>query len=93
MTARGPWYITRTAILDYHRIATGSVDEPDDEQFAAAKESLVDALKIAHHVRHRRNGLDLWRLQGSPRLRLLVSTAQRPEGDLPQLVRVLPEHD
>jgi len=93
MTTRSPWYITRTAILDYHRISTGSTSDPDDEQFDAAKEALLEALRSAHFVGGRRNGLELWRLQGQPRLRLLLATAPHTRGVFPQLVRVLPEHD
>jgi hypothetical protein len=93
MTARGPWYLSAAAVRQYHRIATGSADAPDDEQFDAAALALQEAVGRARKVRDQRNGLELWRLSGRPRLRLLVSYAERPEGDLPQLVSVLPEHD
>lgn len=93
MPIQGPWYLSARAVREYHRIATGRVDDPDDDQFDAAAEALQEAVGRARKVRVQHNGLELWRLTGSPRLRLLVSTEHRPEGDLPQLVRVLPEHD
>jgi hypothetical protein len=93
MTARGPWYLSARAVREYHRIATGRVDEPDDEQFDAAAEALQEAVGLARRIKVLPHGEELWRLRGRPRLRLLVSYAVRPEGELPQLVRVLPEHD
>lgn len=93
MTVTGPWYISARAVREYHRIATGSTSDPDDEQFDAAAIELGEAVRRAHFSRTQRNGLQLWRLSGTPRLRLLVSTQRRQEGELPQLVNVLPEHD
>ncbi len=93
MPITGPWYISARAVREYHQIATGSASQPDDDQFDAAAQALGEATRSAHFVRTQRNGLQLWRLSGEPRLRLLISTEPRPEGNLPQLVRVLPEHD
>jgi hypothetical protein len=87
----GPWYISARAVREYCAIATGH-PPADDDAFDEAAKALSEAVKKARFVCVQDSGLQLWRLQGSPRLRLLVSTRPRTEGDLPQLVQVLPEH-
>lgn len=85
-----PWYITHRAVEDYCELH-GWPD--DDEHFDRGENELLELAERAHHVRDQDNGLQLWRGPTPGRLRLLVSTAKRPEGDLPQLVRVLPASD
>jgi hypothetical protein len=91
MTAQGPWFITARAVRDYLTITHR--DPRDEDAFADGEDELLELVRRAAYVRNQRNGLQLWRVRGSPRLRLLVSTDKRQEGDLPQVVTVLPEHD
>jgi len=85
-----PWYITRRAVEEYCELR-GWPD--DDEHFDRAEDELLVIAEVAHHVRDQDNGLQLWRAPKPTQIRLLVSTAKRPEGELPQLVRVLPQSD
>ncbi len=90
MTTRGPWYITQRAAEEYRELR-GWPD--DDEHFDRAEDDLLELARQAHHVRTQDNGLELYRGPSPGRLRLLVSTAQRVEGELPQLVQVLAQSD
>ncbi|MBN1610856.1 MAG: hypothetical protein JW940_29765 [Polyangiaceae bacterium] len=90
MTIRGPWYLSARAVRDY-LVLTGR-DPKDEDAFASGEDELAELVRRAQFVRTQDNGLQQWRLTGTPRLRLLVSTRARPEGNLPQLVRVLPKH-
>ena len=88
MTASGPWYLSARAVREYGRLAR--LDTSTDDGFDRAAMSLQEYVAQAHHVRDQDNGLQLWRGPRPLRLRLLVSTARRREGPLPQLVTVLP---
>lgn len=88
MSPRGRWYISARAVREYAAIVRRPVDTDDD--FADREDELIDLCAAAHHQRDQRNGLQLWRTGRPLRLRLLVSPTPRPEGDLPQLVSVLP---
>lgn len=93
MPLQGPWYISARAIKEY--LSLSGRDPLNEDHFAAGEDELARITSSAHHVRNQDNGLQLWRAHNLPaplgRLRLLVSTARRGEGDLPQLVSVLPE--
>lgn len=91
-STRGPWFITARAVREYLEL-TGR--EPTEEAFPDGEDELLEIAadeSRRHLVRVQDNGQELWRLRGKPRLRLLVATNPRPEGPLPQLVRVLAEH-
>lgn len=90
--ARGPWFITARAVREYLTL-TGR--EPTEQAFPDGEDELLEIARDEsrrHFVRRQDNGQDLYRLRGTPRLRLLVAPGPRPEGPLPQLVRVLAEH-
>lgn len=93
MTLQGPWYISARAIKEY--LALTGREPTNEAHFASGEDELAKITSSAHHVRNQDNGLQLWRASNLPdplgRLRLLVSTARRREGDLPQLVSVLAE--
>lgn len=89
MALQGPWYISARAIKEY--LALTARDPLDEDNFAAGEDELALVCSSAHHVRNQDNGLQLWRARSPERYRLLVSTARRNEGDLPQLVSVLAE--
>lgn len=94
MTACGPWYITAAACRDYMAI-TGL---PDTEAgFAAAEDALIE-LASATVASGRvpapmRSGALRYRGPRPLRLTLIVTPDPRPEGELPQLVRVLGPHN
>lgn len=94
MTARGPWYITAAACRDYMAI-TGL---PDTEAgFAAAEDALIE-LASATVASGRvpapmRSGALRYRGPRPARLTLIVTVDPRPEGPLPQLVRVMSSHE
>jgi len=100
MTVRGPWYLSVSAVRDYLRI-TGRPDVTDGPVFHRAEEELVKmCLRAAELADANPNGPKrtpsglLQYRGGLPlRLRLLVAPDPREEGRLPQLVKVLPEHD
>lgn len=82
------WYLSARAVREYAALAR--LGNPDDEAVFDRAESQLGAIaQKAHHLRDQANGLQLWRGGRPLRLRLLVSTAERAEGDLPQLVSVL----
>lgn len=93
MTARGPWYITARAVRDYAALASLG-DADDDDVFAQAEESLIElaAATVASGRKPARlaSGALSYRGPSPLRLRLHVVERPRPEGPLPQLVRVLP---
>lgn len=92
---KGPWYITMTAVEQY--CALTKRDAEDDQQFDDAEDELTEIAATAKHSRNQDNGLMLYRATRSPRCaeryRLLVSPTPTREGNLPQLVRVMPESD
>lgn len=87
------WYISVTAIRAYMRIA-GYRDETDGEWFDRAERELFDLASLARPVGAPRDGRWLtYRAKADirgrrTRLDLIVSTEERAEGDLPQLVMV-----
>lgn len=85
----GRWYVTESAVHDYQWCLQRLGQELD---FGTAQGDLIDLSTVARHIRDQRNGLQLWRAPGKPRLRLLVSLRTREEDDRPVLVKVLPEH-
>lgn len=89
MPLQGPWYISARAIKEY--LTLTNRDPNNEDHFAAGEDELAMVCSGAHHVRNQDNGLQLWRARPPERYRLLVSTARRNEGDLPQLVSVLAE--
>lgn len=87
MTILGRWYISVRAVREYAtlaRLPCATEDELHERTMELAR--LAEG---AHYVQTQRNGLEQWRLGRPRRWRLLVSTAERPEGELPQLVRVM----
>lgn len=93
MTVRGPFYLTSAAVRQYAELIGYDVTSTD--AFDDAEEELANRCARAKLKREQDNGLQLWRLAkdgGLGRFRLLVSTAPRPGGNLPQVVQVLPEH-
>ena len=84
MSARGRWYVTLAACEAYRRIR-GWPD--DDAHFERAERELI-ALADTATLRETRGHLQLWRSGRPLQLRWLVSTAPRPEGELPQVVWV-----
>jgi hypothetical protein len=85
---RGRWYISARAVREYAAIVRRPVEAEED--FLAREGELLGLIAGAHRQRVQDNGLELWRTGRPLRLRLLVSHEPRPEGPLPQLVRVLP---
>lgn len=92
---RGPWYITAQAVRDYVRIA-GLGDPADEAVFDAAEDALMaiaEATAASGRVPARLDtGALRYRGPKPLRLNLIVTTDPRPEGPLPQLVRVMPSH-
>lgn len=91
ITIRGPWYVTRKAVEQF--CAVCKIDAENDDEFARAEELLIEQTKAARHVRNQANGIQLYRGPSPKRLRFLVAVGKRDEGELPQLVTVLPTHD
>ncbi len=88
MPIKGPWYLSARAIREFLALTNRDANE---DNFADGEDELATLCSGAHHVRNQDNGLQLWRGPQPGRYRLLVSTARRSEGDLPQLVSVLAE--
>lgn len=96
MTGRGPWYITASAVHDYAALARLG-DSADDDVFARAEVALMElaeeTVASGRKPRLMDSGALVYRGPRPLRLGLVVVTERRPEGPLPQLVRVLPEHN
>lgn len=90
MPVSGPWYITITAAEEYLRLLGRPVT---DETRARATEELAEiaARTVVSGRRPRRLDSGALRYRGPRpgRLGLIVVEESRPEGRLPQLVRVL----
>lgn len=93
-----PWYITRTAVDDYVRL-TRKASEVDNATWEACEDELMRESELAHRVmgedgqpRSLDSGAQLWRGGKPLRLQFVVSTEPHPNGQLPQLVRVLGSH-
>lgn len=95
MTIRGPWYISAAAVRDYMRIAGLSPADDGPDWDLAERELLRQARAIVEAGKQGRE-LEANRYQfrgGKPlRLRMIVSFERKAEGDLPQLIAVLPDH-
>lgn len=93
------FYVTLSAVEDFARLE--QLDTDPDDGLRRARELLTTRLRTANFCRRQQNGLQLWRLRQDahllgrklPRYRVLVSTERRPDGNLPQVVQVLPEHE
>jgi hypothetical protein len=83
--------VTVRAAREYATLA-GLPSSTDDDLQARTLE-LAEIVEGARLVRRQDNGLEQWRLGRPRKWRLMVSTTQRSEGDLPQLVSVLPSHE
>jgi hypothetical protein len=95
VTARGPWYVTARAVREYAALAR--LGNPDDEAvFAAAEDALIriaeETVASGRKPSRMRSGAMRFRGPRPARLTLIVVDQPRPEGPLPQLVRVLPSH-
>jgi hypothetical protein len=101
VTPRGPWYISAHAVRQYLRLMRRPVVDDGPEWDRAEDELLAMAGDCAERERNGirapkqlRMGADLLEYRGPRpwRLALIVSTAQRAEGTLPQLVDVRAGH-
>lgn len=88
------WYLSAAAVRSYLQLA-GLEDDDGGPQWAQAERELAAHCDAAHLVREeparQRQDWRTGRVQvgGRPqRLDLIVSTARRPEGPLPQLISV-----
>lgn len=93
MPVRGPWYITAAAVREYMAI----VGLPDtDAGFAEGEERLVEAaietVGSGRGPARMQSGALRYRGPRPERLTLVVVEGARPEGELPQLVRVMRAH-
>lgn len=97
--ADSPWYISVRAVGEYAKLL--GLDEEKDDDFDRCEDELVEVARVAKFEKISEGGLLEYRgkvpaegrklLRGrtpEDRLILLVSTAKRKEGDLPQLVRL-----
>jgi hypothetical protein len=93
---QGPWYVTVSAVRDYLRIR-GKPESDDGPDFEQAESELVELARAI--VATGKSGVELdsgaYRFRGPKplRLRLTVTYDKRPEGNLPQLVAVAPDHE
>lgn len=93
--SRCPWYISTRAVRRYLEIEDRPVVS-DGPGFERAEEELIQmalATMASERVpRHIHQHLLTYRGPKPRRHQLIVSTARRTEGDLPQLVDVVPAH-
>lgn len=92
---RGPWYISARAVREYAALA--ALGDPDDpEVWARAEGELIamaeETVASGRRPVRMRSGALRYRGPRPLRLGLVVVETRRPEGPLPQLVRVLGEH-
>jgi len=93
--ARGPWYISARAVRDYLALrGRAVVDDGSDWDHAAVELGRLAEQTVASGRRPKTMESGALRYRGPKPLRLglVVMPDPRPEGDLPQLVRVLPGH-
>jgi hypothetical protein len=91
------WYLSARAVRSFARLRRLPLDD-GGPLWAKAERLLEEVCARSHLVtredgspRLTRQGLQEWRTGlADGRIRLLVSTAKRPEGELDQLVEVLP---
>jgi hypothetical protein len=93
--ARGPWYISARAVRDYLALRGRQIVD-DGPAWDRAERELIEmaAATVASGREPRALDTGALRYRGPKPLRLglVVVPAPRVEGDLPQLVRVLPSH-
>jgi len=93
--ARGPWYISARAVRDYLAICRLPVvdDGPEFDRAALELQTMAEETVASRRQPAVLDSAAL-RYRGPKPLRLglVVVPAPREEGDLPQLVRVLPGH-
>lgn len=89
------WYITVEAVRQYMRIQgyVGSTDGPIFDRAAIELEDLCDQAELKKEWAHDGKPRQLWQVRAMvgdyrTRLELTVAMEPRPEGPLPQLVRV-----
>lgn len=88
-TASSPrWYFSARAVREWAELISRPAES--DADFADREEELMAAAASARLQREQENGLELWRMGRPYQFRLMVSKAKRAEGELPQLVSVLP---
>jgi len=80
------WYISAAALREYAQAAGHPLDD-GGPQWAAAERALA-ALCAQARLISEEGTRQLWRVPGGDRWELSISTAPRPEGPLPQLLRV-----
>lgn len=93
--ARGPWYISARAVRDYLALrGRPVVDEGPAFDRAAVELQRMAEETVASGREPKQMDSGALRYRGPKplRLMLLVVPTPREEGDLPQLVRVLPGH-
>lgn len=87
------WYLSAAAVRQWLAI-TGQPDDDGGPIWGAAEQSLADLCDQARDTgRTTESGASIYRVAArirgrKTRLELTVQTTQRPEGPLPQLVRV-----
>lgn len=91
---RGPWYISARAVREYAALAQLG-DTEDEDVFAGAEDALLqiaeETVASGRKPVRMRTGALRYRGPRPMRLTLIVVEEPRPEGPLPQLVRILPE--
>lgn len=97
MSPVGPWYISAAAVRQYQAIRGWPVVE-DGPAWDRAERELIDAARemaaSGKSGTPTESGAVSYRTgRRWGRIYLIVSYADRAEGDLPQLVAVLPSHD
>lgn len=92
--SRWRWYLSAAAVREYCRIA-GLPDDDGGPAWAQAEDELGEIAEAAreyrvesHRTLYRTARRQVGDRQQRQRLELTVSTIERAEGDLPQLVRV-----
>lgn len=94
MTGRGPWYLSARAVREYAALA-GHGDPDEEAVFARAEAALMrqaeETVASGRRPVRMRSGALRYRGPRPLRLTLVVVDEPRPEGPLPQLVRVLGE--
>jgi len=80
------WYLSAAALRDYAHAAGLPLD--DGGPLWAAAERALGALCAQARLISEEGTRQLWRVPGGDRWELSISTAPRPEGPLPQLLRV-----
>lgn len=93
--ARGPWYVSARAVRDYLELRGRPLVE-DGPEWDWAEDELMriaaETVASGRQPREMDSGALRYRGPKPLRLGLVVMPAPREEGDLPQLVRVLPGH-